>query len=108
MIRVDIFRKGNNIVKLEMDGHAEYSEGDDIVCASASSVAFAILNGIENVVDVKIGYETGDGYLFFVLPDDVKDDKQDKVNVLTESFFLFIKELETQYPAHVKVTELEV
>ena len=56
MIRVDIFRKKNNIVKLEMDGHAEYSEGDDIVCASASSVAFAVLNGIENVVGVNVGY----------------------------------------------------
>lgn len=108
MIRVDIFRKENNIVKLEMNGHAEFSDGDDIVCASASSVAFAVLNGIENVVGVKVGYETGDGYLFFVLPDDISEKEQDKVNVLTESFFLFIKELETQYPAHVKVTELEV
>ena len=108
MIRVDIFRKENNIVKLEMNGHADFSEGDDIVCASASSVAFAVLNGIENVVGVKIGYETGDGYLFFVLPDDINEKEQDKVNVLTESFFLFIKELEAQYPAHVKVTELEV
>ena len=108
MIRVDIFRKKNNIVKLEMDGHAEYSEGDDIVCASASSVAFAVLNGIENVVGVNVGYETGDGYLFFVLPDDINEKEQDKVNVLTESFFLFMKELESQYPAHVKVTELEV
>ncbi len=108
MIRVDIFRKENNIVKLEMNGHAEFSDGDDIVCASASSVAFAVLNGIENVIGVKVGYETGDGYLFFVLPDDINEKEQDKVNVLTESFFLFIKELETQYPAHVKVTELEV
>ncbi|MBR5507878.1 MAG: ribosomal-processing cysteine protease Prp [Clostridia bacterium] len=108
MIRVNIFRKENNIVKFEMNGHAGFSEGDDIVCASASSVAFMVLNGIENVVDVKIGYETGDAYLFFVLPDDITKDKQDKVNVLTESFFLFVKELESQYPAHVKVTELEV
>ena len=108
MIKVDIFRKKGNIVKLEMNGHADYSEGDDIVCASASSVAFAVLNGIENVVGVKIGYETGDGYLFFVLPDDITECEQDKVSVLTESFSSFIKELETQYPAHIKVTELEV
>ena len=108
MIKVDIFRKNNDIVKFVMDGHAGFSEGDDIVCASASSVAFAVLNGIENVINVKIGYETGDGYLFFVLPDDINNEEREKVRILTESFFLFIKELETQYPAYVKVTELEV
>ncbi|MBQ4630723.1 MAG: ribosomal-processing cysteine protease Prp [Clostridia bacterium] len=108
MIKVDIFRKNSNIVKLEMDGHSGYNDGDDIVCASASSVAFAIANGIENVTNVKFGYETGDGYLLIVLPDDLNKDEQDKVSILTETFALFIKELESQYPANVQVTELEV
>ena len=108
MIRVDIFKNGNNITKLEMSGHAEYSDGDDIVCASASSVAFACLNGIEKVLGVKFGYETEDGYLFFVLPNDLDVKTQDKVNILTETFALYIKELEAQYPAHITVTELEV
>ena len=108
MIKVDIFRNGTNITKLKMNGHAEYSEGDDIVCASASSVAFACLNGIEKVLNVKFGYETGDGYLFFVLPNDLDKQMQDRVNILTETFALYIKELEAQYPAHITVTELEV
>ena len=108
MIKVDIFTKENNIVKIEMDGHSGYSDGDDIVCASASSVAFAIANGIENVMNVKFGYETGDGYLLLVLPDDMNKDEQAGVNILTQTFSAFIKELESQYPANVKVTELEV
>ncbi|MBQ4528841.1 MAG: ribosomal-processing cysteine protease Prp [Clostridia bacterium] len=108
MIKVDIFKKNGNIVKIEMDGHSGYSESDDIVCASASSVAFAMANGIENVANVKFGYETGDGYLLIVLPDDLNKDEQDRTNVLTETFVLFIKELESQYPANVQVTELEV
>ena len=108
MIKVDIFKKGSSIVKIEMDGHSGYSDGDDIVCASASSVAFAIANGIENVINVKFGYETGDGYLLLVFPDDMNKDEQEKVDILTETFSLFIKELEKDYPAYVKVTELEV
>lgn len=108
MIRVDIYLKDGNISKIEMDGHSGYSDGDDIVCASASSVAFACLNGIEKVINVKFGYETGDGYLLFVLPDDLDRQTQDKVNILTQTFALFIKELALEYPAHVKVTELEV
>ncbi len=108
MIKVDIFQKNGNIAKVVMDGHSDYSDSNDIVCASASSVAFACLNGIEKVINVKFGYETGDGYLFFVLPDDLDKEKQAMVNVLTNTFSLFIKELESQYPAYVKVTELEV
>jgi len=108
MIKVDIFRKNGSITKFEMNGHAHYSDGDDIVCASASSVAFACLNGIEKVINAQFGYETGDGYLLFVLPDDLDKPMQDKVNILTETFFLYIRELESQYPAHVSVTELEV
>ena len=108
MVKIDFFRKDGYIVKGEFNGHAEFSEGDDIVCASASSVAFAILNGIENVLDLCFGYETGDGYLFFVLPGDMNKEMSDKVNILTETLFLFAKELESQYPANVKVTELEV
>ena len=108
MIKVDIFYHNANVCKIEMDGHADYSDGEDIVCASASSVAFACLNGIEKVINVKFGYETGDGYLLFVLPDKLDKQVQDKVNILTETFVLFIKDLEAQYPANVTVTELEV
>ena len=110
MIKVDIFRKNANIVKIEMNGHADYSDSDDIVCASATSAVFLCINGIENVLGVNCGYETDDekGYLFFVLPDDLDNKMQEKANILTESFLLFIKELESQYPANVTVTELEV
>ena len=100
MIRVDIFRKKGNIVKVVMDGHAEYSDGDDIVCASASSVAYAMLSGI--------GYETGDGYLYFVLPDDMNKSDREKTALITETFCLFVNDLADKYSDNVKVTELEV
>lgn len=108
MIRVDIFRKDGNIVKVVMDGHAEYSDGDDIVCASASSVAYAMLNGIEKLVGVKFGYETGDGYLYFVLPDDMNKSDREKTALITETFCLFVNDLADKYSDNVKVTELEV
>ena len=82
--------------------------GQTIATSEVYTTEAACLNGIEKVVNVKFGYETGDGYLYFVLPDDLDKDTQAMVNVLTETFSLFIKELEGQYPAYVKVTELEV
>jgi uncharacterized protein YsxB (DUF464 family) len=91
-----------------MDGHALYSEGDDIVCAAATSAMWMTVNGIENVANIPCGYETGDGHVYFVLPDDLKESELKNTDLLLESFFLYIKELESQYPDHIKVTELEV
>ncbi len=108
MIKVDIFKRQNSIFKFNMEGHANYSEGDDIVCAAASSAAWMTVNGIENAANIKCGYETGEGYLSFILPDDLTQNEKTKTDLLLNSFFLYIKELESQYSKHIKVTELEV
>ena len=63
---------------------------------------------MEKIVNIKFGYEVGDGYLLFVLPDDLNPGQRDKAELLTETFLLFMKNLESQYPENVKVTELEV
>ncbi len=108
MIKVDVYKKENSIVKFVMDGHAGYSEGDDIVCAAASSVAWMTVNGIENVAGIHCGYEAGDGYIFFILPDDLTKLEVQNADLLLDSFFMYIKELESQYPDYIKVTQLEV
>ena len=65
-------------------------------------------NGIENVAKVNIGYETGDGYLYFVLPCDIDEDKREKANVLLESMYLFLTDLQKQYSDCISISDLEV
>ena len=110
MTEIKLFRdRDANIVKGVMSGHTDYADmGSDIVCASISSVIFMALNGIEKVLNTQFGYETGDGYLEFVLPCDLDDDKIKEINILLDSMYLFLKELEKQYPDNVMITELEV
>ena len=108
MIKVDFKTKGGKIVQGTIKGHAQYAESDDIVCASVSSVAFAILNGIENVVGVSFGYETNDGYLYFTMPDDLKPLQAERVNDFLETLYLHLKELENQYKENIKVSKTEV
>ena len=91
MISIEFYKKQNNIVKFVMKGHAEYGEGDDIVCAAASSVAWMTVNGIENVAGIHCGYETGDGYIFFVLPDDLSNSEAQNADLLLNSFFMYIR-----------------
>lgn len=100
--------KSGNIVKFVIDGHSEYSEEYDIVCSAISSVSFATLNGIEKVLNIPFGYEKGDGYLYFVLPDNLKKEFREKVNILLDSMLLFFYDLKEQYENYVNIIELEV
>ena len=110
MTEVKLYRdRGANIVKGVVSGHTGYEDiGYDIVCASVSSVYFMALNGIENVLNIKFGYSIDDAFAEFILPDDLNDEQTSKINILLDSMYLFLKDLEEQYPDNIKVTELEV
>lgn len=110
MTEIEIFRDSSeNIIKMQISGHTGYSEeGSDIVCASVSSVVFMALNGIEKVLGIDFGYETDDGYLFFVLPEDLDDDDRKNINILLDSMYLFLTDLQKQYSGNICITELEV
>ena len=110
MTTVKLYRdKDANIVKGVVSGHTGFEDvGKDIVCASVSSVYFMALNGISNILDIKFGYSIDDAFAEFILPDDLNDEQTSKINILLDSMYLFLKELESQYPDNVKVTELEV
>lgn len=109
MINVKIYRnKNKDIVKAVFEGHSLFSDENDIVCAAVSAVTHLVLNGIENVVGVSFGYETEDGYLYFVLPEDVSLADREKLNVLLDSMFLFLINLEKQYSDNITIIESEV
>ncbi len=110
MIKVDIFRdKLGNITRFECSGHSGYApSGSDIVCAAVTSVIYSAMNGIENVLHINFGYEQSDGYVFCVMPSDLSEIDTKHINILLESMFLFLKELEAQYPDNISISELEV
>ena len=100
--------KSGNIIKFVISGHSEFSEGDDIVCAAISSVAFSTLNGLEKVLSIPFGYEKNDGYLYFVLPENLKNELREQANILLNSMYLFFLDLEEQYSENVNIITLEV
>lgn len=100
--------KSGNIIKFIIDGHADYSENEDIVCSAISSVSYSTLNGIEKVLHIPFGYEKKEGYLYFVLPDDLKKELREQANILLNSMYLFFRDLEEQYSENVNIIELEV
>ena len=109
MTKIEITKdKSGNIVKFVIDGHSEFSQNEDIVCSAISSVSYATLNGIEKLLNIPFGYEKSDGYLYFVLPDDLKKELREQANILLNSMYLFFLDLEEQYEDNVNITTLEV
>ena len=109
MTKIDFFRDENrNIVKFTMSGHADYSDGNDVVCAALSATVNMVLNGLEEVVGVDFGYEVHDGEVFFVLADELSLSIRNDVNILLDSFYMYLRILETDYQDNISISELEV
>ncbi len=96
-------------MKYLVDGHTGYGEsGTDIVCASITTAALTAINGLTDVVGVKVGYEVRDGYLECILPADLQESERYGAKVLLDSMCLTLYSLSEQYPDYISITELEV
>ncbi len=110
MTNIKIYKNASgSVVRGELCGHTGYGEeGEDIVCSAVSSAVSMALIGIEKVLGLSVGYEMGDGYLYFVLPDDLKDFERKNTDILLFAMLAFLNQLCVQYPQNVAITELEV
>ena len=105
MTKVVILKRNNRIFEVECDGHTNYGEkGEDIVCASLSSIVQTAVLGLLMVAGLELDMKRDDkrGYLRFTLPEKL-DEKQDTqadailstmlcgISDLNESFSDFIE-----------------
>ena len=84
--------------KITISGHANYSETNDIVCASVSSIMYTTVNAILNINDKAISFEDDGNKVFIkVLNND------DITNKLIDNMLLMFNELKEQYPSNVEI-----
>ena len=96
MIKVNI--KKDQII---IEGHSMYSSyGNDIVCASVSSICITTVNALLRFNDKCISYEEKDGYLKINI-----NEHNNYVDILIENMIDLLKELEKQYKKNIKVNE---
>lgn len=89
-----------NDKKIKISGHANFKDyGNDIVCASVSSIIYTTINGILNIKDTAIKYTDDDDLLVEILCDD------QITKILIQNMIDLLKELEKQYPKNIKVKE---
>ena len=91
MIKIEIQRQNGKITYFEIKGHADFSGyGDDIICAAVSSVGQMTINGLITC-DLK--------------DSELTDDELEKVDILIESMYSYLKAVARSYSEFVKLEE---
>ncbi len=107
MINAAIYRTDSGRIKsFTISGHAFYDEyGKDIVCAGVSAVSFGAINAVMALTGVKPDIEQGKGgFLRCVIPDNLDEDTQEKVQLLLEGMVVSLQTIERDYGEYIKIT----
>ena len=107
MIKVLIKEKQQQILEIEVSGHAESAEyGKDLVCAGVSSACVGIANALvkNHFLDKHLGeLEVQEGFVF------IKVNQSDSVvQVVLETFVTILETIEESYSKYMKITKMEV
>lgn len=106
MTNITLKRENGYIVSFEVKGHSGFApEGEDIVCASISSVVWTVINGLENVLGLGVSYKAEDGYVSCKLPP-LSENERKMADVLLESMSRFFDDLEENYGRFISKTEV--
>ncbi len=106
MTTVELKRTENKITAFTVSGHSGYAEeGEDIVCASVSSVVWCTVNGLSEIAGLPVEYESRDGFVSCTVPP-LSPSEREKADILLESMATFLATLSGQYGNFVKVMEV--
>ena len=87
--------------QINIEGHANYNDGPDIVCSSVSTLSFTLMCAIENKdADAKnYNYDNGDVHVY-VRP---TKENQKEIDTIVETIMLGFAMLAEKYPDNVTV-----
>lgn len=108
MIEAVLTRENGKIISFEVSGHAGYSKkGSDIICAAVSTVTQQTAVGILDYLKLNVKTKVKDGFLSLDLSQTDKMGKDKEVDTLLETMYMFLIQIEQQYPKYVKLIEKE-
>ena len=106
MTRIKFYKNDNKYFKIEATGHTGYAEsGQDILCASVSSILQSGALGLKNVLNLNPTIKnTTDGYILIELP---INEKLDDAQVLFLTMLESIKDLQSGYSRYIKLEVID-
>lgn len=104
MVKVNIKLKEDNVISLTMKGHADYAdEGQDLVCAGASSIVVGMMNALDEMAPETCDFLMEKGHVN-ILVKKVCDHNQ----ILLEALIYQLKTLQETYSQYITIIEQEV
>ena len=108
MIRINIYRKNEKIIRFTVKGHADYGKrGEDIVCSAVSISATQTLNGIVELLELEPDYIYSEGLIDCNLENIDLKGKEAELNILLESMYKMLEDIAKEYSKKVKLIEKE-
>lgn len=99
MINVSITKDNVKYKRIVVSGHALYDDyGKDIVCSAVSSITTTTINGILSLDKDSLSYEVNEDGLEIIINSD-----DNVTQTLIQNMINLLRELESNYPANVKV-----
>jgi uncharacterized protein YsxB (DUF464 family) len=87
---------------IKISGHANFNKyGNDIVCASVSSIVYTTINGILNINENAIKYVDDKDITIEIISNDIVTKK------LINNMFDLLNDLEEQYPKNLNISKGE-
>lgn len=105
MIQFDILQQGSSVVGFRVQGHAGFAvEGQDIVCAAVSVLAYNTINSCERFANVSLDVRDQGDALTCRLP----AHPSESVRLLINSLFYGIEQVGEQYPEFVRMQSMDI
>ena len=99
MVKINIIKENKNIKKIIIEGHSGYGvSGNDIVCASISSIAITSINAMIKFSSDSILYKISDGLLEIEILKNTKE-----IDILLENMIESLEDVEKQYEKYIKI-----
>ncbi|MDB5083987.1 MAG: hypothetical protein JWN30_873 [Bacilli bacterium] len=106
MIHITVFRHDQQIVRLQIEGHALFSDpGQDIVCAAVSVLAITAVNSCEKLLGIEVPAVLEHDKLNCSLPAGLPESVQHDLQLIFASTICGLQDIVEQYPHHVAIKE---
>ncbi|MBO4695354.1 MAG: ribosomal-processing cysteine protease Prp [Clostridia bacterium] len=106
MTSVTFFRKDGLFVAVEAIGHTGYAEeGEDIVCASVSSIIQTAVLGLMQAAGINVDYEVDEKTpkLSAKLPTTITEQEKHDADLILKTAYLGVSDLYQEYSDFIKL-----
>lgn len=105
---MEFFRDNHGYQSMDLDGHADYNPGNDVVCAGISAIAFALAGTLRNIDNVTfIRFDLRNGLHVEIEP--FTDNTQRTIaDTVFQTCIIGLRQIEIKYPTHIEIMEVEL